>query len=76
MYHNYNTRGAEHLCTPSHKLSVFERNPVYMGILIYNKLPEHLKHCYGLKSLKVTIIHFYEQISKLLKNIKIIPYHS
>lgn len=58
MYHNYNTRGAEHLCTPSHKLSVFERNPVYMGILIYNKLPEHLKDIENIKCFKKHVTDF------------------
>lgn len=58
MYHDYNTRAAEKLCTPIHNLSVFERSPIYVGIQVYNKLPEHLKLIQNIKSFRNHVTDF------------------
>lgn len=41
--HHYDTKGQNTLLTPAHSLSLYEKSPYYMGIKLYNKLPDHLK---------------------------------
>lgn len=52
FYHNYNTRGGQNYCLPLHNLAISENHPVYMGILMYNKLPEYIKNEQNLKCFK------------------------
>ena len=42
-YHTYNTRRGQDLCLPIHNLTVYENNVVYIGILLFNKLPDTIK---------------------------------
>lgn len=42
-YHNYSTRHGSLLEIPKHKLTFFERNPLYQAIIAYNHLPESLQ---------------------------------
>lgn len=41
--HDYNTRNAQGLCIPVHRLTSFELTPRYMGIKLYNRLPKDLR---------------------------------
>lgn len=43
FYHDYNTRGQNNLLTPLHSLTLYEKSPYYIGIALYNKLPETIK---------------------------------
>lgn len=42
-YHDYHTRYGNHLATPMHRLVTFERSPQFMGVKIYNAIPNNLK---------------------------------
>ena len=42
-FHNYNTRNARALSMDSHKLSKFEKSPLYSGKKLYNKLPKSVQ---------------------------------
>ncbi|KAG8276518.1 hypothetical protein J6590_108834 [Homalodisca vitripennis] len=41
--HHYNTRRATDFHLPGHRLSLFEEKPSYMGLKLWNHLPEDLK---------------------------------
>lgn len=47
--HTYDTRHQNNLIIPSHTLSLYERSPKYMGVKLYNKLPEHLRELNNVK---------------------------
>lgn len=47
----HNTRTAE-IYYPIHRLSLTEKNPFYMCIRIFNKLPNHLKSVVNLREFK------------------------
>lgn len=51
-YHSYNTRRGNDLCLPIHTLAIYEKNPAYMGMLMYNKLPPHIKAIDNIKQFK------------------------
>ncbi|KAG8302519.1 hypothetical protein J6590_031589 [Homalodisca vitripennis] len=40
---HYNTRRATDFHLPGHRLSLFEEKPSYMGLKLWNHLPENLK---------------------------------
>lgn len=52
VYHDYDTRGKEDLCIPKHNLTISEKNPCYIGIKIYNKLPDYIKCLDNIKEFK------------------------
>lgn len=60
-YHDYGTRKKNELSIPVHTLSVFERSPRYMGIKLYNKLPQKIKELDNLRIFK-------NEVKKLLLN--------
>lgn len=41
--HTYNTRNQDILQYPIHNLKKYETCPLYMGLKIYNKIPNHIK---------------------------------
>lgn len=43
FHHHYNTRGQDDLLTPLHSLALYEKSPYYIGIQLYNKLPDSIK---------------------------------
>jgi Reverse transcriptase (RNA-dependent DNA polymerase) len=43
-FHNYSTRHGGNLQHASHRLSLFESNPYYIGTILYNKLPTDIKN--------------------------------
>lgn len=57
--HEYNTRRQNNLLTPSHCLSLYEKSPTYIGVKLYNKLPECIKQINNIKT-------FQKQVKKLL----------
>lgn len=57
--HNYDTRRQYDLLTPMHSLSLYEKSPKYMGIKLFNKLPNHLKQIHNIHKFK-------KEIKKLL----------
>lgn len=50
--HNYNTREADNLMIPLHSLSKYEESPKYMGIILYNQLPNNFKSIANITSYK------------------------
>uniref|UniRef100_A0A1B6IN72 Reverse transcriptase domain-containing protein n=1 Tax=Homalodisca liturata TaxID=320908 RepID=A0A1B6IN72_9HEMI len=44
--HNYNTRHASFFVTPQHRLTLYERQPLYIGCKLHNHLPDNIR---GLK---------------------------
>lgn len=60
-YHNYNTRNNTEITIPTHNSALFERNPNYIGIKCYNRLPSTIKNIKNLRKFK------YELQSFLLK---------
>ena len=59
--HDYETRKKNELLIPVHTLSVFERSPRYMGIKLYNKLPQKIKELNNITTFK-------NEVKKLLIN--------
>lgn len=57
-YHDYDTRNGANLCLPNHNLSVYENNPSYLGIKLYNKLPDNIKTLNNFKIFKNTVKSF------------------
>lgn len=57
-YHSYNTRKGANLCLPNHKLSIYEHNPTYLGIKLFNKLPENIKVLNNFRSFKSSVKQF------------------
>lgn len=51
-YHTYNTRRGQDLCLPIHTLAFFEKNAAYIGIQLFNKLPENIKYIENIHSFK------------------------
>lgn len=43
FHHNYDTRGQDKLLIPLHSLTLYEKNPYYIGIQLYNRLPDSIK---------------------------------
>lgn len=41
--HKHRTRNCDLLIYPTHRLSLYEKSPYYMGIKLYNKLPRNIK---------------------------------
>lgn len=50
--HNYDTRESDNLATPLHKLSKYEESPNYIGIKLYNRIPDFLKSIANIKAFK------------------------
>lgn len=70
--HYYNTRNKNVFNYPVHKLKILERSPLYMGIRLYNKLPEHWKSFGKTKFLKVVknclLIKTYYSIQEFIED--------
>ena len=41
--HSYSTRNANDLVIPKHRLTKFKKTPNYVGLQLYNKLPDRIK---------------------------------
>lgn len=41
--HSHNTRFKENIKYPSHRLTLLEKSPYYMGIRVFNKLPKPIR---------------------------------
>lgn len=52
FFHKYHTRANTDLSIPLHSLSLYEKSPIYMGIKLYNKLPQTLKDIENIKIFK------------------------
>lgn len=50
FHHDYSTRSGNQLSIPFHSLSLYKRSPRYMGIILYNKLPNNVKIITNLKT--------------------------
>lgn len=55
FFHNYSTRFGNDLMLPLHTLSIYEKDPRYCGIQIYNKLPNSIKSISNLKRFKLSL---------------------
>ena len=51
-FHNYETRSGSLLSIPGHSLSLYEKNPSYIGIKLYNKLSPDLREVVNIKLFK------------------------
>lgn len=43
-FHNYSTRHGNDLQYNLHRLELYKSNPYYIGVTLYNKLPENIKN--------------------------------
>lgn len=43
FHHNYFTRNRNDLMIPPHNSVFYEKSPLYMGILFYNRIPQHIR---------------------------------
>lgn len=57
-YHDYDTRKGADLCVPNHNLSIYENNPTYLGIKLFNKLPDNIKILNNIRKFKNSVKHF------------------
>lgn len=59
--HNYNTRRANNLVLPIHRLTLYEKQPTYLGAKFLNILPEEVKNVHCEKKLRNNIIAWLHQ---------------
>ena len=58
FYHSYSTRERNNLNIPLHNLSKFEESPNYMGIKLYNNIPNCIKNIINVKAFKREMISY------------------
>lgn len=59
--HNYNTRRANNIVLPIHHLTLYEKQPTYLGAKFLNILPEEVKNVHCEKKLRRNIIGWLHQ---------------
>lgn len=55
FHHNYNTRRQDDLLLPKHKLVLYEKSPMYMGIKLFNKLPRMYRDIINVRTFKTKV---------------------